>query len=501
MLERKLTYQDRCRLNLIDNVMSNANNVLAIYNDYLVFITSGYWHFSTAMCNVFITADVLMCTSSILHLCSISVQRYLAISRPLKWRNKSKSIVVTKIGLIWVAAIVISSPVSILGALDSGNILNSRQCVLKNHAFIIYGSILAFFIPLVIMVISYALTTRLLYKKSKLRDPEKDGFHSNNGTPIIRRSKSARRKQIETSLACADRHHFECFKRERMNNNSKSVDVYRNIRGLSPEDIKRPCDSLSVSKPGSSESMVSTGEVKCFLQVPNVHAFKTSTESLPLNPDNTDTDCEISEDDQSRSYSMSLTQFHPPGSPGKSSIRSTILFKASSFLNLSRQDKRSDKSTVRTEQKASKVLGLVFALFLLSWLPFFILNILPVICADFRAHPLVTSTFSWLGWASSTINPIIYTSFNKTFKRAFIDILLCKYSCKKESAKKSPSYVEGKRIHEPACIKHSTWDEFGCVRNPYTFVSFDLLYSCFSNTVTRSVSTLSYLNEIWYWLT
>ncbi|GIY04942.1 5-hydroxytryptamine receptor 2B [Caerostris extrusa] len=32
----------------------------------------------------------------------------------------------------------------------------------------------------------------------------------------------------------------------------------------------------------------------------------------------------------------------------------------------------------------------------------------------------------WLGYVSSTINPIIYTVFNKTFKRAFWKLLTCK---------------------------------------------------------------------------
>ena len=34
----------------------------------------------------------------------------------------------------------------------------------------------------------------------------------------------------------------------------------------------------------------------------------------------------------------------------------------------------------------------------------------------------------WLGYASSTINPLIYTVFNVKFRKSFIRLLLCKNS-------------------------------------------------------------------------
>jgi 5-hydroxytryptamine receptor 2 len=34
-------------------------------------------------------------------------------------------------------------------------------------------------------------------------------------------------------------------------------------------------------------------------------------------------------------------------------------------------------------------------------------------------------SFLWLGYASSTVNPIIYTIFNRSFKQTFIRLLTC----------------------------------------------------------------------------
>lgn len=81
-------------------------------------------------------------------------------------------------------------------------------------------------------------------------------------------------------------------------------------------------------------------------------------------------------------------------------------------------------NSVATEQKASKVLGIVFFTFVLCWSPFFILNILFAACPDCEVPKDVVVVCLWLGYVSSTINPIIYTVFNQTFRAAFIRLLL-----------------------------------------------------------------------------
>lgn len=84
---------------------------------------------------------------------------------------------------------------------------------------------------------------------------------------------------------------------------------------------------------------------------------------------------------------------------------------------------------IRLEQKATKVLGVVFFTFVILWAPFFVLNLVPAVCPDCerridrKFYDLVT----WLGYASSMVNPIFYTIFNKVFREAFKKVLLCRY--------------------------------------------------------------------------
>lgn len=84
---------------------------------------------------------------------------------------------------------------------------------------------------------------------------------------------------------------------------------------------------------------------------------------------------------------------------------------------------------IRLEQKATKVLGVVFFTFVILWAPFFVLNLVPSVCADCERQidKWVFDFATWLGYASSMVNPIFYTIFNKMFRQAFKKVLLCRY--------------------------------------------------------------------------
>lgn len=95
------------------------------------------------------------------------------------------------------------------------------------------------------------------------------------------------------------------------------------------------------------------------------------------------------------------------------------------------------------ERKATKVLGIVFFSFFFCWAPFFTHNIVTAACGAQCARndpaPLAT-VFLWLGYLSSTINPLIYTIFNSTFRRTFVKLILLRQRCcprKRSSASSS----------------------------------------------------------------
>ena len=81
----------------------------------------------------------------------------------------------------------------------------------------------------------------------------------------------------------------------------------------------------------------------------------------------------------------------------------------------------------RTKRKATRVLGVMFVVFVVLWTPFFVLNLLSAACPGCvrSVDPRVWTVLVWLGWISSLANPIIYTSFSPAFRAAFRRLLTC----------------------------------------------------------------------------
>lgn len=109
-------------------------------------------------------------------------------------------------------------------------------------------------------------------------------------------------------------------------------------------------------------------------------------------------------------------------------------------LNL-RQRKKKEKcpkgtmQAINNERKASKILGIVFFVFLIMWCPFFITNILSVLCEKACNQELMgklLNVFVWIGYVCSGINPLVYTLFNKVYRRAFSNYLRCNYKAEKK---------------------------------------------------------------------
>ncbi|XP_019614159.1 PREDICTED: 5-hydroxytryptamine receptor 6-like [Branchiostoma belcheri] len=95
------------------------------------------------------------------------------------------------------------------------------------------------------------------------------------------------------------------------------------------------------------------------------------------------------------------------------------------FRNESRRKngKRGSQPIGPASTKAIRTLGVILGAFMVTWLPFFVSNVVRPFCKCVPGE--VFEGLTWLGWCNSTMNPIIYPLFIKDFKQVFRKYLPC----------------------------------------------------------------------------
>ncbi|CAG04750.1 unnamed protein product, partial [Tetraodon nigroviridis] len=125
---------------------------------------SDEWPLGPVFCNFYISMDVMLCTASILTLLVISVDRYLAVTMPLRyaslvlpWR------VALAMASVWTVSVAVSFlPIQMGWNTINGTVQNrgpgspGRKCRFElNRPYVLTDSLLTFYIPLMAMCWTY----------------------------------------------------------------------------------------------------------------------------------------------------------------------------------------------------------------------------------------------------------------------------------------------------------------------------------------------------------
>ncbi|XP_076308820.1 putative G-protein coupled receptor No18 [Tachypleus tridentatus] len=118
------------------------------------------WRFGPIACHFWISCDVMCCTASILHLFIIALDRFWAITKPLRYRSRvSKKRVTVAIGVIWLCSSAISFIPIFMGWYSNDPVsifVNSDECSLEvNRVYAVVSSVTSFYLPLPVMFYVY----------------------------------------------------------------------------------------------------------------------------------------------------------------------------------------------------------------------------------------------------------------------------------------------------------------------------------------------------------
>ncbi|CAF0986468.1 unnamed protein product [Rotaria sordida] len=316
------------------------------------------------LCLLWHITDVGASTASILALCVIALDRYIAITSPIRYPRsfiaRHSSIV---IAVIWFCSGIIAGPtIIILGGrtnlLESNkNLLNETKndrCEFPSDPmFIIVSSLVSFYIPLVIMVFVYG---RILIFARRQMTALRQGY---------KRTTSGEAYQSSPIVA-----RF-CFRIVKKNRDIPPIKTIENVNAISntPETITL---RIHRGKYCRSPSLPSLPPI-----VPTHH--RLSHRSFPI---------------------LILNR----------------LRKIHNTRNWSRFSR---------EHKATKVLGFVMGVFIACWLPFFVFLVLTGV---FHIHfknfeQQLFRLFTWLGYTNSALNFLVYSLTSREFRLAFMKLL------------------------------------------------------------------------------
>jgi 5-hydroxytryptamine receptor 2 len=104
------------------------------------------------------------------------------------------------------------STVVVSGIINPSNIMpRPGMCVINNRAFFVFGSLVAFYIPMIVMVATYVLTVQLLRRKARFaasEHPEGEQFRRLGGRYASARTPSSSAvaaRQVRASDCSADK--------------------------------------------------------------------------------------------------------------------------------------------------------------------------------------------------------------------------------------------------------------------------------------------------------
>ncbi|ESO82247.1 hypothetical protein LOTGIDRAFT_64845, partial [Lottia gigantea] len=323
----------------------------------------GYWYFGVIWCELWKAVDVLLCTASISSLCLISLDRYWSITRAMSYsRQRTPKRAALMIMIVWCVSATVCIP-PLIGWKQPVQHSVWPMCNLSDDiGYVFYSSIGSFYIPAFIMVFVYFKIWQAAKARARKTMNRKDPGIADNDT-------ESSTEQTKALLDHSARDTTDTADTDGGNSTEAGNGKLHKFQIVEPKQNGNPTvldkDKVKVKRQGILPGITR-------------HLFQKNRNKKKVNSGGSDS-------------------------------------KTPDYMSA---DKHKRKLAKARERRATLVLGLVMAAFILCWGPFFTMYLISSFCKDCIGE-MVFTVFFWIGYCNSALNPLIYTVFNRDFKKAF----------------------------------------------------------------------------------
>ncbi|KAG8277413.1 putative tyramine receptor 2 [Homalodisca vitripennis] len=356
----------------------------------------GRWEFGKLVCTMWLTSDVMCCTASILNLCAIALDRYWAITDPINYAQKrTLRRVMILITAVWLLSALICSP-PLIGWNDWPEVFDSRTpCQLTSKkGYVIYSSLGSFYIPLLIMTIVYVEI--FVATRRRLRERAKASKLNAVKNCTVAQNDSVKERQSP------------------LDQESVSSETNHNEHPSNTKQDKKKKGKKKKKKPTEDKTKYLSPNFAAEDSVTDVH----DGERRPST--NVDDNCRTPTTTTTTTAGSGSSPYSRPASQ-RENINLPIPNKRAVQVYQFIEEKQ--KISLSKERRAARTLGIIMGVFVICWLPFFLMYVIVPFCDSCCPSDSFVNFITWLGYINSALNPIIYTIFNLDFRRAFKKLL------------------------------------------------------------------------------
>lgn len=352
----------------------------------------GRWEFGSHVCKMWLTSDVLCCTASILNLCAIALDRFWAITDPINYAQKrTVKRVLLMIAGVWIVSLLISSP-PLIGWNDWSTDAPYVCKLTERQGYVVYSSLGSFFIPLFIMTIVYVEI--FIATKRRLREraqASKIGAISKTQSTANRPKQNHDRDSISSETNHNEHPDDPEDKKTKSNKHKRNKKKKKNLILRGENDSGNHLKPILINEDSFTDNANSTSRKNSFNSTMQTEAKTSVIIEVPQR----NNDRKTTENNENTKRTGTVYQF----------------IEEKQRISLSK------------ERRAARTLGIIMGVFVVCWLPFFLMYVIIPFCPSCCPSHKLKNFITWLGYVNSVLNPIIYTIFNLDFRRAFRNLL------------------------------------------------------------------------------